>query len=367
MQLFAIASVLDIRVVIRQGAIYVSAILASISVFLGITKIYQLTSGFDTSNIPPGEALILATFVAIVFQPLKAWIQRSLNRYVYREKYDFQRTIREASRQLSSTLDLQSLLQYLCVTIEDTFRAEGVTVYHRAPREKAYVAQTPPASLRWAKVDVVSSIPAQSTIVGFMQKERRPLVLEEAIRDPDDRFAKAATELRDLRGAVAFPLFDEYSLAGMLIVGPKRSGDPYFNEDIDLLSTLVGQAAVAMKNAHLYSEVVLVNEYVDNILSTMASGVIAVDASGHVSLFNRAAEQLTGLRFNRRLDPSYIELPAALAEPLRETLIEGKAYSQLEISIQTQDGLPLPLVCSTASLAGKDGSTHGPLMPQASM
>ena len=51
-----------------------------------------------------------------------------------------------------------------------------------------------------------------------------------------------------------------------------------------------------------------------------------------------------------------------MAEPLRETLIEGKAYSQLEISIQTQDGLPLPLVCSTASLAGKDGSTHGALI-----
>lgn len=353
---------MDIRVVIRQGVIYVSAILASISVFLLIVKLYQLTSGFDTSNIPLAEALVLATLVAVVFQPLKAWIQRSFNRYVYREKYDFQRTIREASRQLSSTLDLQSLLQYLCVTIEGTFKAEEVTVYLRAPHEQAYVAQKPPASLRWAKADVASSIPAQSAVVAFMQKQRRPFVLEEAIRDPDDRFAGAVVELRDLCGAVAFPLFDEYSLAGMLVVGPKRSGDPYFNEDIDLLSTLVGQAAVAMKNAYLYSEVVLVNEYVDNILSTMASGVIAVDASGHVSLFNRAAEQLTGLSFNRRLHPPYTELPTALAEPLRETLVEGKAYSQLEIFIQTQAGLPLPLVCSTASLSGKDGSTHGALI-----
>ena len=353
---------MDIRVVIRQGVVYVSAILASISVFLVVAKIYQLSSGFDTSNIPLAESLVLATLVAVVFQPLKAWIQRSFNRYVYREKYDFQRTIREASRQLSSTLDLQSLLQYLCVTIESTFKAEGVTVYLRAPREQAYVAQQPPASLRWTKADIVSSIPAQSAVVSFMQQQRRPFVHEEAIRDPHGRFAEAAVELQDLRGAAAFPLFDEYSLAGMLVVGPKRSGDPYFSEDIDLLSTLVGQAAVAMKNAHLYSQVVLVNEYVDNILSTMASGVIAVDASGHVSLFNRAAERLTGLIFNRRLHPSYTELPAALAEPLRGTLIEGKPYSQLEISIQTRDGLPLPLVCSTASLHAKDGSTHGALI-----
>src|SRR4029077_10753794 len=166
----------------------------------------------------------------------------------------------------------------------------------------------------------------------------------------------AAVELQHLRGAVAFPLFDESSLAGMLIVGPKRSGDPYFNEDIDLLSTLVGQAAVAMKNAHLYREVVLVNEYVDNILSTMASGVIAVDASGNVSVFNRAAEQLTGMTFNRRFHLSYGDLPSALAEPLRATLLENKAYSQLEISVHTRDEQTLPLVCSTASLQGKDGA-----------
>src|SRR5216684_856737 len=319
---------MDIRVVIRQGVVYVSAIFASVTVFLAIAKIYQLASGFDTSNIPLAEALILATLVAVVFQPLKARIQRSFNRYVYREKYDFQRTIREASRQLSSTLDLQSLLQYLSVTIEDTFKAECVTVYLRAPREQAYIAQQRPASLHWDKVDLVPSIAAHSAVVSFMEKEKRPLVQEEALRKPDDRLAAAAVELQHLRGAVAFPLFDEYSLAGMLIVGPKRSGDPYFNEDIDLLSTLVGQAAVAMKNAHLYREVVLVNEYVDNILSTMASGVIAVDGSGHVSLFNRAAEQLTGITFNRRSRPPYSELPASLAEPLRATLLDGKAYSR---------------------------------------
>jgi PAS domain S-box-containing protein len=172
----------------------------------------------------------------------------------------------------------------------------------------------------------------------------------------------AALGLRAVGGSVAFPLIDEYSLAGMLIVGPKRSGDPYFSEDIDLLSTLVSQAAVAIKNAHLYREVVRVNEYVDNILSTMASGVIAVDASGHISLSNPAAEHLTGMSLKRRENASYHELPIAIAGPLRETLVEGKAYSQLETSIRTQEDRVLPLVYSTAPLQDRDGSTHGALI-----
>jgi len=195
-----------------------------------------------------------------------------------------------------------------------------------------------------------------------MLRQRRPLVQEEALREEGHAHSEAARMLRDLRGAVAFPLFEEHSLAGILVVGPKKSGDPYFTEDIDLLSTLVGQAAVALKNAHLYREVVLVNEYVDNILSTMASGVIAVDATGSVSLFNRAAERLTGLSFDRRFHRSYNELPLALVEPLRATLLERKALSQLETSIHTPSGLALPLVFSTAPLQGNDGSTHGALI-----
>jgi PAS domain S-box-containing protein len=354
---------MDIRIVIRQGVVYVSAIIASASVFLAIAQIYKYGSTFDTSRISLVEALVLAITVAIVFQPLKSWIQQSFNRYVYRETYDFQRIIREASREISSTLDLESLLHYLTVTLERTFKAEDVKVYLQGLGQTGYVARQHPGMSTWINTENSGSIPEHASLIAFMRQERRPLVHEEAIRHPAHELpATAARELRTLGGDVAFPLIDEYSLAGLLVLGPKRSGDPYFAEDIDLISTLVNQAAVAMKNAHLYREVVLVNEYVDNILSTMASGVIAVDASGRLSLSNPAAESLTGMRLRRRPSFSYNELPSPLAGALRETLAEGKAYSQLETSIQTQDGLLLPLVYSTAPLRNKDGTTHGALI-----
>jgi PAS domain S-box-containing protein len=354
---------MDIRVVIRQGAVYVSAIVASVSVFLAFVQLYQYASGFDTSNIPLAEALILSIIVAILFQPLKSWIQRSFNRYVHREKYDLQRTLRESSRRLSSTLDLGSLLQYLSLTIESTFKAEAVSVYLHDTQKRAYVASQQPSDSPWLTTNADSPISDVSAIVQFLRQERRPLVHEEAIRQPlDTLINRAAAELRVVRGDVAFPLMEDRSLAGMVVVGPKRSGDPYFSEDVDLLSTLVSQAAVAVKNAHLYREVVLVNEYVDNILSTMASGVIALDASGRISLSNPAAERLTGMTLKRRNPVSYADLPVALAEPLRDTLLDGKAYSQLETSLHTREGQALPLVYSTAPLQARDRSTLGALI-----
>jgi len=353
---------MDIRVVIRQGVVYVSAIVASVLVFLAAAQVYQRASGFDTDRIPLPEALVLSMTLAIIFQPIKGWIQNWLNRYVYREKYDFQRTIREASRQLGRTLDLDSLLRYISSTIASTFKAESTVLYLRDSRERRYILRNTPTSTNWTTSAPVQSISEHAAIVTFLQREHRPLVHEEAIRSASPSvLASAALDLRVLGGDIAFPLFDEQSLAGLLVVGPKRSGDPYFSEDIDLLSTLMSQAAVAIKNADLYREMVLVNEYVDNILSTMASGVIAVDASGRISLSNPAAEQLTAMKLKGR-NLSYSELPATLAGPLQETLTEGRAYSQLETSIRMQDGLPLPLVYSTAPLRDRDGSTHGALI-----
>jgi PAS domain S-box-containing protein len=199
--------------------------------------------------------------------------------------------------------------------------------------------------------------------VAYLGLHKRTLLRDEAA-DLDNRtyLPDAIRALERLGGEIVFPLFQEEVLAGFILVGPKRSGDPFYSSDIDLLSTLAGQAAVAMKNAHLYHQVVVVNEYVDNILSTMESGVIAVDASGHISLFNPAAHRLTGMVLAPATGHSYNELPPPLVGPLRHTLLGEGSHSQLETVIHGADGLALPLVYSTAKLRDKDGRTRGALI-----
>src|SRR5262249_50626006 len=96
---------MDIKVVIRQGVVYVSAIIISASVFLLFADLLRILAGYDKDHVPLLEALVAAILLSIFFQPLKNRIQTSLNRYVYRETYDYQRTVREASRRLSTILD----------------------------------------------------------------------------------------------------------------------------------------------------------------------------------------------------------------------------------------------------------------------
>jgi len=352
---------MDIRVVIRQGVVYFSAILTSAMLFLLAAEFLRRLAGYDQDHVPLFEALVVATALAIFFQPLKNSLQRWLNRYLYRETYDYQRTVRAASRQLSTMLELEPLLDYLNRVIKTTFQAETVTIYlndqdrgvflHRSSRETPQ-GNRPAHELSY-----------RSPLVTFLQPPRGTLVREEAARQSADHLGLAAAQtLQQLGGDLAFSLNDEHITLGVMVVGPKRSGDPYFAEDIDLLETLTGQAAVAMKNAHLYRQVVLVNEYVDNILSTMESGVIAITAEGHISILNPAAERLTGLTARALHDVSYLTLPAAFVSPLREALDDLVPRSQFEMLIQGSDGTTLPLVCSTAVLRHRGGTTHGALI-----
>ncbi len=257
---------------------------------LGVVGLMTWVTGQAADNVPLTVAVVIALTVSIFFQPLKDWIQASLNRYLYRATYDYQRTVREASRRLSTILDLQSLLAFLNDVIARTLKSEVVVVYLPASSGGQFVAHavTHQSNVSSAHLPDLS---ADSPLLTLLRDWQRPLFFEIARDDEREAHRKAARELKQLGGEVALPL-ENGLLSGVLVVGPRLSGDPYLSDDIDLISTLTGQATIAMKNAHLYREVVLANERIENILETMDNALIAVTDTGIVTLFN-SAERMT--------------------------------------------------------------------------
>jgi PAS domain S-box-containing protein len=354
---------LDIQLVIRNGVVYVGAIVITASTFFALAEALHHVTGYQRTTIPILEALVLAIAVSIFFGPLKDSLQVALNRYVYRHTYDYQHTVRETTLRLSTMLDLQSLLGYLAEIVAKTFKVELVQIYLRDDGIRSFTVPVIATQHTWHVGHSAATISYDSPLPSYLTTHRHTLLRDEiATIDDHPQLSEVAQELTHLRGEIVFPLFQDEVLAGFIVIGAKRSGDPFYPRDLDLLSTLASQAAVAMKNAHLYTQVVVANEYVDNILSTMESGVIAVDAAGHISLFNPAAHRLTGMRYASSSGLSYNNLPAPLAGPLRNTLLEGASHSQLETILHGQDGSSVPLVYSTTKLQDKHGTTHGALI-----
>jgi two-component system sensor histidine kinase HydH len=158
---------------------------------------------------------------------------------------------------------------------------------------------------------------------------------------------------------VLVPLSGDTGLVGLLVLGPKRSGEPYYSDDADLLATLGNHAAVAIRNALAHQRVVLLNEELMKILGTIESGVIAVGANRKVSLFNGAAQELTALPGASVLGCDAGQLPPPIGAYLEAALRDRASHSQEEFSLPDTAGQRRPLVCSTTPLLSPRGDVVG--------
>ena len=128
--------------------------------------------------------------------------------------------------------------------------------------------------------------------------------------------------------------------------------------------TLANQAGVAIKNAQLYAAVVLANEYLENIVATIESGVIAIDALRTITMFNRAAEHLTGFMAETMRGKSITALPSCLAEPLGETVATGEGRTQPEVELPTvatsaEGPASRPVICTVSPVRDPTGAVLG--------
>ncbi len=356
---------MNIRLIVRRGIVYLLAALVAGGVFATFLGLASAVLGQRRQDVPLATEVevLVALVIALAFQPLKGWIQGWMDRYLYRESYNYQRILREASRIIGSTLDLQILLRYVGDLAQRTCRPDLVAIYVREAGIGPFHLHTHLGFDRTTPDSSRKPLSATDALPAFLAIVRRPALREEIGRIVESPNAhEAAQQLSSLGGDFVLPMFSEHELLGLIVLGPKLSGDAYFNEDIELLSTLANQAAISVKNAQLYRQVVLVNEYVENILRTMDSGVITIDASGNVVLSNSTAERLTEMPSDALRHLTVEGLPAGLAMQLKATLSDGQSRLQTETTLFGPGDRRVPLVSSSSALKDDRGLIIGALV-----
>lgn len=350
---------MNARLFVRRSIVYLITVAIAGTVFASFLVAWTSLVGERRQVVEVAVALA----VALVFQPLKRWLQNQLDRYFYRETYNYEQIVRDASQTISSTLDLKSLLQYVCEVTSVTLRTDVVACFTRNLGLDTFdVAAKKDFGGGHGALESASLSPSDP-LPSFLIRTRRALHKEDLGRNLTGPAATAAVRhLSRLGGELALPILSETQLTGFLVVGAKLSGDAFFAEDVDLLSTLVSQAAIAIKNAQLYQQVVLANEYIQNILTTMDSGVVTVDGKGRVALCNSAAERMTNLSISRLVSLTIDGLPHPFAHQLRQTLSSGQPQVQTETTLQVGPDRWVPIVCSTSALRDDQDTIVGALV-----
>ena len=186
------------------------------------------------------------------------------------------------------------------------------------------------------------------------------MVREDASLMTPENAKRFNEEMTTMGADLTAPLFAKGKLVGVLSLGSKKSGHMFSDEDMDLLSTLADEAAIALENAVLYKRILDVKNYTESILANMTSGVITADLEGKITAANEAARKFIHLE-SGWVGESVEILGSQLSQPLLKTLKENKHYSNYETQLQGEQG-PISLGLSTSTLRNMQGEKIGAIM-----
>jgi adenylate cyclase len=152
------------------------------------------------------------------------------------------------------------------------------------------------------------------SVVKRVAQEGVPLLSTNAQTDP--RFRDQSSVMSyNLRSILCVPLLVKREVTGVVYVDNRVKVGLFSPKDRDLLAAFANQAAVAIENARLFqsvrqsmNEIATIKNRMDNIFASMASGVLTTDASGRITMLNRAAEEILGIPTVGALGETYDRL-----------------------------------------------------------
>lgn len=137
--------------------------------------------------------------------------------------------------------------------------------------------------------------PADQGIAGHCFAAGEPVVVADAYADPRFNAAVDAITGYVTKTILAVPITTrEGRRLGVLQALNRLEKDAFNRHDIRQMVAFASQAAIAIENANLFSEVVSARNYNESILGSMSSGVVTLDEEGRVAKLNAAACEILG-------------------------------------------------------------------------
>jgi diguanylate cyclase (GGDEF)-like protein len=253
--------VLVVITVLRYRLVEIDIIVNKL-IFLFITSVmvalcYLALTGVLTSIFTPTMSGLFAVAIIIVvmfFTSLKDKLQYVIDMIVYRNKYEYQKALKETTQLLITKLDLNELCYFLIQMLAKNIGMLKASLLLE-DEESNYRIRAGYALEKGLMSQYC--IRQDAPIITWLKENRSILIREEADQILSrQKLKEIFGDLRRISAEVVIPLFYRGNLTGLICLDSKQSGAIYNQADIDILETLAGQAAIALEKAKLYTEAV---------------------------------------------------------------------------------------------------------------
>jgi two-component system NtrC family sensor kinase len=283
---------MDVDLIFKRGVVYTLAAATVGGLY------FALVAGvaeFVHTQKPASGALglILAMVVtALLFDPVRKWIQARVDQFFYRTRYDYRRTLIEFGRELSTETDLNALLASVMDRLSRTLAVDRIAIFLRTAEEDA--------AEQFALSKSVGMSPIGNIDLTFLSAPRpQPsghLFFENTHQVPRETLGSQDAIARlDLNYYI--PCRAQQNTIAVLGLGKTTNGDFLSSEDVELLETLGGYLGIAIQNGRLYAslqqkaaEYERLKDFNENIVESINIGVLALDMEDRVESWNAQME-----------------------------------------------------------------------------
>jgi serine phosphatase RsbU (regulator of sigma subunit) len=236
----------DVDLLINRSLVYggltILLVLIYFSSVVGLQQVFHALIHQESSL-----AVVVSTLaIALLFNPLRGWVQRGIDRGFYRQKYSADQAINAFASTLRDEVDLTRLMERLEGVIWDTVHPAHVLPWLKG--QDGYQVQVLGDDMRanGADGDQTAWVAFGDSLVSYLQKAAGVVDLDQLDLDsPGLRWLKS----RNVK--LMIPLVSQAELVGWISLGKRLSESDYSTYDRYMLASLAVQVAPAVRVAQL--------------------------------------------------------------------------------------------------------------------
>ncbi len=220
------------------------------TIILGATKLFF--EGQTVTTLYAAVFVVIALVLSLTYAPIKRFFDRLTHRMFYRDDYDLGDTLTRLSTITSGEMELRRLVGQSLAVLEQALSSEYLTVYATDNDGKLHQfnagPKRPTPHQRKVQLDVVANL-----------LNRLPRVID--VREMSEVNADGTQQLIETgHTSMVLQLVVQQERIGAIFIGDKQSGRTYDDKDMQLLSTMADELALAIQNSFRFSEIQHFNE-----------------------------------------------------------------------------------------------------------
>jgi putative nucleotidyltransferase with HDIG domain len=241
-------NLLDMKVVLRNFATYALTMALIFSVFGSF--IYLLSYFFQDFMTPVAMTVVIVTvFIgASLFQPVLSRLQQTVDRWFFRDRYNYIQNLKNVTRSKKDDLDLEHLSSSLVQSIAMGMQSQRVYLLLPSPASGNFLTYDYSGQ---KKNQIPLSFSAQSPLIDIMNQQG--CIIDCVGIDNNTALPNLPKRDREILKNTGIellvPLKSNGHLSGILLLAEKTSGEPYSFEERKLLQKVSSDVSVSIDNA----------------------------------------------------------------------------------------------------------------------